>query len=311
MVVTTDVFTYIGVVVEVLNEGLPRASWLIIGDKSSRTYASRISLSYTLIIFQTVLGGVMSIVLVADAEDFAGIFVPIEVRGSSLTYVRLSAFSALSSAIEVAVSASTRALDRPDIPLIISSVKFLVNIVLDMLIISKFHVGSFKPTVNTQAVVQLCCNMSAAIIGLAYFIFDITRQRRKSINSSESIRPTFKALKILFRPGFLTFLESAIRNALYLWLVSGIISMGSDYATAWGVFNTIRWGLIMAPVLALEASSLTFVGHAWGEWRAKVGTSARRAKAYRSDVFCECDATTRQGSANACKLLCGRHSSPA
>jgi len=79
----------------------------------------------------------------------------------------------------------------------------------------------------------------------------------------EPVRPSFQALRILIRPGFLTFLESAIRDTLYLWLISGIISMGSDYATAWGVFNTIRWGLIMVPVQALEASSLTFVAHAW------------------------------------------------
>lgn len=36
-VVTTDVYIYIGVVAEVLNEGLPRASWLIIGNKASRS----------------------------------------------------------------------------------------------------------------------------------------------------------------------------------------------------------------------------------------------------------------------------------
>jgi hypothetical protein len=42
------------------------------------------------------------------------------------------------------------------------------------------------------------------------------------------------------RPDLITFLESAIRNAIYLWLVAGIVSMGQGYATAWGVFNTIR-----------------------------------------------------------------------
>lgn len=284
MVVTTDVYTYIGVVAEVLNEGLPRAAWVIIGDKASRTYASRIGLSYTLIIFQTVLGTIMSIVFVADARSFAGVFVPIEVRATSLTYVRLSAFSALSSAIETSVSACTRALDRPDIPLLISSTKFLVNIILDMLIISKFHVGSHTPTVNMQAVIQLCCNMSSAIIGLIYFIYCTFSHQRTMRQDRETVRPSFQALRILIRPGFLTFLESAIRNALYLWLISGIISMGSDYATAWGVFTTIRWGLIMVPVLALEASTLTFVGHAWGGWRARVGPNVRRAKASKSDV---------------------------
>lgn len=45
LVVTTDVYTYMGVVSEVINEGLPRAAWNIIGDKSNRSLAERHSLS--------------------------------------------------------------------------------------------------------------------------------------------------------------------------------------------------------------------------------------------------------------------------
>lgn len=84
------------------------------------------------------------------------------------------------------------------------------------------------------------------------------------------------ALKVLLRPGILTFAESAIRNALYLWLVSTIVALGSTYATAWGIFNTIRWGLVMVPVLSLEATSLAFVGHRWGAWRNQIGRTIRR-----------------------------------
>jgi len=93
------------------------------------------------------------------------------------------------------------------------------------------------------------------------------------------------ALKILARPSIYTFTESAIRNAIYLWLVSRIILLGENYATAWGVFNTIRWGLVMVPVQALEASTLTFVGHNWGKWRARVGAEIRRPKASKADIF--------------------------
>lgn len=284
-VVVTDVYTYIGVVAEVINEGLPRASWFIIGDNSSRSLTSRISIFYSLIVFQTILGALLSIIFVSAASSFADGFVPIEVKKTSLTYVRLSAFLALSSALETSVAASTRALDRPDVPLIISSAKFFVNIVLDMLIISKFHIGSFRPTVNTQAVIQLCCNMSSAVAGLAYFVSRSMRLGKASGGTQGSMKPSLMALSPLLRPGFMTFVESAVRNALYLWLISGIVSMGSTYATAWGVFNTIRWGLIMVPVQALEASSLVFCGHAWGQWRANVGTRTRRAEASRGDVI--------------------------
>ncbi|KAM0715045.1 hypothetical protein Q7P37_009510 [Cladosporium fusiforme] len=278
LVATTDAYTYIGVVAEVLNEGLPRAAWNIIADKANRSLASRQSLSYTLIAFQAALGLIMSVAFVGAARQFADAFVPENIRDASLTYVRIAAFSALSSALETAVAAATRALDLPDVPLVISSVKFGVNIVLDLIVISKVHIPQVTPTVNTQAATQLACNMVAAFAGLAYFLAT-TRRKRRGHEIGGSSTPSFANLTILLRPGFFTFTESAVRNALYLWLVSGIVAMGSDYATAWGVFNTIRWGLIMVPVQALEATSLAFVGHAWGAWRRDVGVALRRPNA--------------------------------
>lgn len=284
-VVTTDVFTYIGVISEVLNEGLPRAAWNIIGDRSNRSLASRHGISYTLIIFQSILGLIMSIAIVGAAQQFANAFVPEEVRSVSLTYVRISAFSALSSALETAVAAATRALDQPDVPLIISAVKFAVNIILDMILISKFHVPGITPTVNTQAATQLACGLAASLSGLIYFVWTTKRRLAKSNEYvTDSARPSLRALIILAKPGFFTFLESAIRNALYLWLVSGVVALGSDYATAWGVFNTIRWGLVMVPVQALEATSLAFIGHAWGSWRSIIGATTRRPKATWRDL---------------------------
>lgn len=85
MVVTTDAYTYIGVIAEVLNEGLPRAAWVVIGDASSRTLPQRLRLMHTLVLFQSVLGLALSVVLAAGAARFADGFVPAEVRAASLT----------------------------------------------------------------------------------------------------------------------------------------------------------------------------------------------------------------------------------
>jgi Na+-driven multidrug efflux pump len=281
MVVTTDILTYVGVIAEVLNEGLPRASYLIIGDKSNRGLRERLQLTHTLILFQSILGLIMSIALIAGASTFAKGFVPIEVRDVSIIYVRLSAFSAFSSAVEYAVNTSTRALDKPDVPLVISSVKFAINIILDLIVISKFHIGGITPTVNMQAGISLACNLSSAFAGLAYFIYTTSFSRRSRFQddpSSQKTTPSWAALLTLFKPGLIFFSESAIRNALYLWLVHGIVGLGSNYATAWGVFTTIRWGLIMVPVQALEATTLTFVGHSWGKFRAALRASIQPIK---------------------------------
>ncbi|KAL9599256.1 MAG: hypothetical protein Q9219_003958 [cf. Caloplaca sp. 3 TL-2023] len=284
LVATTDSYTYIGVVSEAINEGLPRAAWVIIGDKSTRTFRSRLGLAHTLILFQAFLGLLLTIIFVSSASAFAGGFVPAGTRSASLVYIRLSSFQCLSSAIEVAVSNATRALDKPDVPLVISSVKFAVNILLDLLIISSFHVGTLKPSVNTQASIRLACDLSSALAGVVYFVYATTLRHQRSTEHLGTTSPSLRGLKILLRSGLITFTESAIRNALYLWLVHGIVSMGSSYATAWGVFNTIRWGLVMVPVQALEATSLAFTGHAWGRWRREAGAQSRKPRISRQHL---------------------------
>ncbi|KAL6867828.1 hypothetical protein J3F83DRAFT_738192 [Trichoderma novae-zelandiae] len=288
MVVTTDSFTYISTCSEALNEGLPRAAWLIIGDKASRSLPQRLQLTHTLIAFQALVGFLLSVVFLAAAPRFAESFVPEEVRAASLTYVRITSFTVLSGAVETAVASATRALDKPDVPLVISSVKFAVNIILDLLIISRYHVGSAEPTVNMQGIIQLVCNLTAALMGLAYFLYSASfstwrKQRHLPLDghtaTSHKLSPSVRALRVLLPPGLIFFAESAIRNALYLWLVTTVVALGSVYATAWGVFNTIRWGLVMVPVQALEATSLQFIGHKWGQWRQLIGPSNRRPKA--------------------------------
>ncbi|KAK5995645.1 hypothetical protein PT974_04061 [Cladobotryum mycophilum] len=294
MVVTTDAYTYMNTAAEAFNEGLPRAAWVIIGDKSSREIAKRLRLTHTLIAFQSIVGVILSVVFLGAASTFADSFVPAEVRAASLTYVRIISFTVLGGTIETAVASATRALDKPDVPLVISSVKFAINIILDLLIISRVHVGSFKPTVNMQAIIQLVCSLTAAFAGLAYFLFFVSFRATKESRRHQSedhvemhgnLMPNLGDLVVLLRPGLIFFAESAIRNALYLWLITTIVALGSVYSTAWGVFNTIRWGLVMVPVQALEATALQFIGHHWGQWRRTIGIDVLRPKASWRDLY--------------------------
>jgi hypothetical protein len=137
-----------------------------------------------------------------------------------------------------------------------------------------------------QAAIQLACNMTAAVVGLGYFLWTTSwKVYRQSRNEDSKTRPSLRALGVILRPGLLTLTESAVRNVLYLWLVSNIVSMGSTYATAWGVFTTIRWGLVMVPVQSLEATALAFVGHRWGSWRREIGTDTRNPRDIAFDTL--------------------------
>ena len=269
-----------------MNDGLPKIAWLLIGDKATRTISSRLGLSYTLVLVQTILGAILTMICIAASKQLAAAFVPAQVREASITYIRIASVSALTSAIQVAVTDCTRALDCPDVPLIISSTSVAINIILDLLIISKFHVESWTPTIIHQALIKLACDMSSALAGFVYFIYvAASLKRRLSENTHEHVKPTIRALKVFARLSVYTITESAIRNALLLWLVSRIIALGQNYGTAWGVFITIRWGLVMIPVQALEVTTLVFVGHSWGQWRARVGAGLRKPQASRRDLL--------------------------
>ncbi|KAJ3041628.1 hypothetical protein HDV00_008905 [Rhizophlyctis rosea] len=307
-VVTTDVYTYVGIFAEIVNEGYSRAAWHVIGDKKNRSVKERLNLSFTLIAVQVVLGVVLTIAFNAAAPAFAGAFVPREVRETSLTYVRISAFSTLFSVLEYAVSTSTRAFDRPDVPLVFMLVKTLVNIVLDLLFLSTVRVWRGELSVNMQGGIRLGCDALGALVGLGYFVFTAVKALRREsravwepVATSETtvtelveedtptasyIRnpfiPTLTSLRILTRTAMFTLLETALRNGLYLWQVSSIVALGQDYATAWGVFNTIRWGIVMVPASAFEQTTLAFAGHEWGVWKKKGLDGLERG---RKDLF--------------------------
>lgn len=116
--------------------------------------------------------------------------------------------------------------------MVISSVKTALNIILDILFLSKVRVGHLDVDVNTQAIIRLSCDAAGAIAGIAYFAYEANiLYRNRPLEEAESRKPTKWALWTLTRQGWYTFMESLVRNVLYLWLVSGIVAMGSDYAT--------------------------------------------------------------------------------
>lgn len=273
LVSTADAYTYFSCVIEVLNEGLPRAAWSTIGSgdttlDSGAQLMERLSLTYTLISVQSGLGLILSIIFLFAAPGFVAAYVPGQVRATSVKYLRILAFDSLASTLNTAVSLGTRALDKPDVPLLMSTVQTLIQIFLELALVSTVHIRGFTPNIHTVATIKLVCDLAGAVAGLVYFLYLVKKATAREGIDSKALRWfEYRDLKKLVLPGRWTFTESAVRNAIYLWQVHGVVSMGQAYATAWGVFNTIRWGLVMVPVSSLEATSNAFVGHRWGVYQ--------------------------------------------
>lgn len=107
-----------------------------------------------------------------------------------------------------------------------------LNILLDILLLSKVRIGHMDVSVNTQAIIRLSCDAAGAAAGVAFYLYEANILfRNRPLEEVESRKPSRWAFWMLARQGWYTFVESAIRNVLYLWLISGIVAMGSDYAT--------------------------------------------------------------------------------
>ncbi|TVY82521.1 hypothetical protein LSUE1_G003878 [Lachnellula suecica] len=297
-VATTKLYTWMSVAGLVLNDGLPRAAWTVIGDDTTRSRHSRISLSYTLILFQVVFGIAVSGILMASAERNA-VSPSATVSGgmskTSLAYVRYDAMSALTSAIEIGVFNSARALDHPEIPMLVNFVKFSLNMILDVTVMSQYGTLVHQPSMINQAAINMTCDLASAALGLWYFkrvTTKYTKERTtattgpngwKAIDKSKA-RPCYASLKVLFQHGIWTFIESAIRNLILVYLMIGLTTaLKTENATAWNAFRDIRLGMLLVPLQALETSTLTFVGHAWGEWRKEVGPTETQVEVKESE----------------------------
>lgn len=147
---------YYSIITETINEGLPRAAWSTIGNRG-RPIEERLSLVYTLIVVQSFFGFLLLVIMIGIAPQFASSFVPGEVRSETVRYLRISAFSAFASTLEVAVSLGTRSLDHPDVPLAISTVKTFLQIMLELALMSTVRVDGFTPKIQTAATIRLTC----------------------------------------------------------------------------------------------------------------------------------------------------------
>lgn len=261
----TDTFNYLGIIAEALNEGLPKAAWRTIANRRDWRTDERYGMANTLILVQSCLALILMVATCSGAARFAQGFVPAAIRAQSLSYIRLTSVSTACSMVNAGLSSSARGLDHPDIPLLLAVVKTVVNIILDLLLLSPFRPFQSHPTVNTQAIVRACCDLGATSISIVAFVIKQKRESRQEARwRAAKANVSVFALKSIGKVGVWYQIEALPRTAVSLWLLSLIISQGSRWATAYGVFFTIRIGFGFVPLLAIEASCQTYTGHAWG-----------------------------------------------
>lgn len=276
VVVVADTYTYLDEIGQVLAQGFPRAAWRLVGDDAGTSFSARCALANTLLAMQGFLAIVFTIIICTTAPSFVDSYVPATVQAASASYVRMSVVSVACSMTVSCLSICARALDEPDIPLTISLVKYSTNIALDLILLSKFRPVATNVSVGTQAMLRMICDLVALTAGLLFFfgrqyndIREICLEQEWNVQREyRRVRPSVRHFKQIVRAGFWFQLEVICRAPLELVFNRRIVSYGQTFATANGVFASLRMGLAWIPAVAIVSSCDTFVGHAWGRLHA-------------------------------------------
>ncbi|KAI9099867.1 hypothetical protein DFS34DRAFT_680246 [Phlyctochytrium arcticum] len=262
-----DAWGWMTLLTDTATEGLSRVAYLLVGDLT-RPMGDRLQLATTLVLGQGFSGIFGASALAIAAPGFALPFFSSAIKASSTKFVRVASFAAGFGVIQAAVEATTRSLDRPEVPVVISLCKTILNIILDAALLSPYRVDKAIPTYNTQAAIRLSCDGFGAFVGCVYFVYLVYKIKPRG---TKFPIPTFHTVLVILHPGNFSVVEAALRHGLLHWLAAAIVPLSAPYAAAFGVFKKIRLGLIMVPALALDRTSVTMMGHRWGAFRERFG----------------------------------------
>lgn len=125
---------------------------------------------------------------------------------------------------------------------ILTAVKLLLVIILDIFMISSFKV-SLNLGVNGIAI-------SNIIINLIMFIVVILLLYKMGLNIFNKEKLNFKWMKELFKIGGISGAESFVRNLFYMVMISRMVNVVGEQGTYW-VANNFIWGWLLLPVIQL------------------------------------------------------------
>ncbi|KAF9053447.1 hypothetical protein BJ165DRAFT_1340079, partial [Panaeolus papilionaceus] len=255
-------------VAEIFNDGLPRA----VCAERTRSFG----LIYTLITTQCLCGFVLSLVLFGLAPFFARIFAPMEIQEVSANVLSIWAFHATPWLVMTAVTNGVRAYGDSFYPGVEQKFPSIFGFVASSVAGKCVTVSSSYAPLSSPYLTLFLSNYSQFGACLSILFFILYTRMRLTPSEYRSIR-WFSCAHFmeLYNVGQWTFLESAMRNAVYMWQMHDITSLGLEYALVWATFGVVRRITVDIPVRSLELTTNTFVGNNWRVYLERKKTGSR------------------------------------
>lgn len=253
----SEQYENVAVILEILLEMFPLAVLALVARDLTKAEKVANVLRSAIVMQLVVTTAFLFAILIGTGLFVEAINTPVDMQLRTEAFLRVKALAIPFEALGILFIVAIKAMRRGGLAVGIAAVGVLMNVVLDVFLISDFSfslrlglIGSAWGYVATKVVVFLV----AAVVFYAV------------VRKKPDLRLDKKEAAGILRIGRYTGLESAVRNAGYILGVLIVLNtLGPAEYGGYGVAMTIMWLIFLVPVLALGEATNVAIGNEYGE----------------------------------------------
>ena len=256
-VAISEQYENVGVILEILLEMFPLAVLALVARNFTDTekVANVVKSAFVMQLLITVA---FMLLIIFGASFFVdAINTPQEIQARSEAFLQVKAIAMPFEALSVLFIISIKAMKKGNLAVGIASIGVILNVVMDVLVISDF---SFSLKLGLMGSAWDYVVTKIIIFAVSAFLF------YRLVKAKPDIRFDKKEVKAILRIGKYTGMESAVRNAGYIFGVLIVLNtLGVAEYGGYGVAMTIMWLIFLIPVLSLTEATNVAVGNEYGK----------------------------------------------
>lgn len=256
----TEQYEFIGTAMEVLQAMIPIGVLALVAQH----YHNRekvIEIVKAGLILQITISLIITVIIVFFTQEVTGMIgTPIEIGTLTREYLLLSSIVFPFEAVGYILLVAIKSLQKGKEQLILVTISIVMNIVLDLFLISSTPI-SLQLGVPGVAIAYLLSKMLLMVMSVAYLIHIL------KINITSIITTTWRHQVVpLFRIGGWTGLETVVRMIGYVLILAALNELGTDEYGGFGLALSVMW-MFFTPVFALGQGTSILVGNYLSEKR--------------------------------------------
>ncbi len=253
----SEQYENVAVILEILLEMFPLAVLALVARDLART-DNVVKVVKSALLMQIVITTAFMGFILLGAGTFVNLInTPPEIQQRTEAFLRTKALAVPFESLGVLFIVSIKAMRKGVLAVGIAAAGVLMNVVLDVLLISDF---SFSLRLGLLGSAWGYVATKVAIFFVAAIAFYATVRTRPDFQFER------KETEAILRIGKYTGLESAVRNAGYILGVLVVLNtLGTAEYGGYGVAMTIMWLIFLIPVLALGEATNVAIGNEYGK----------------------------------------------